>query len=143
MENASDLFGNADLDQLSSKEHRMADATDFESMTRAELVELRGKLDKAIVAAGDRDRQRALKAAEDLAREHGFSLAELTGGGSGKGRGTGGKRSGRSAAASSAPSDAKYRSPDNAEQTWSGRGRRPGWVNEALANGRALTDLAI
>ena len=123
----------------------MADATpDFDTMTRSELIALRGQLDKAIASVGERDRQTALKAAEDLAREHGFSLAELTGGGSGKGgRATGGaKRGGRTAAASPPPAEAKYRNPDNAEQTWSGRGRRPGWVNEALAQGRALTDLA-
>ena len=99
----------------------MTDATpDFEAMTRAELVELRGKIDRAIAAAGERDRQRALKAAEDLAREHGFSLAELVGSGTGKGRGAG-KRGGRTAAASPALSDVKYRNPDNLDQTWSGR----------------------
>jgi DNA-binding protein H-NS len=93
---------------------------------------------------GERDRQRALKAAEDLAREHGFSLAELTGGSGKVGRAAGGtKRASRTAAAPSAPSEAKYRNPDDATQTWSGRGRRPAWVNEALAQGRALTDLAI
>jgi len=26
----------------------------------------------------------------------------------------------------------KYRNPDNASQTWSGRGKRPVWFNEAL-----------
>lgn len=122
----------------------MADASDFNTMSRIELIELRSQLDKAIVAAGKRDRQKALKAAENLAREHGFSLAELTGGTGKGGRSTGGaKRGSRTATPSAGPSDAKYRNPENAVQTWSGRGRRPGWVNEALANGRALADLAI
>ena len=121
----------------------MAEQLDFNSMTRAELIELRGQLDKAIAAAGDRDRQRALKAAEDLAREHGFSLAELVPG-TDKGRSGSGKRGSRSAAsASSAPSQAKYRNPENPDQTWSGRGRRPQWVHDATANGRALEELAI
>ena len=121
----------------------MADATpDFNTMTRAELIELRTQLDKAIAAAGDRDRQKALKAAEDVMREHGFSLAELVpAGGAKAGRSGGAKRGSQSA--SPAPSEAKYRNPDNAEQTWSGRGRRPAWINEALANGRTLPDLAI
>lgn len=122
----------------------MADAPDFENMTRAELVELRGQLDKAIASAGERDRQKALKAAEDLAREHGFSLADLVPGAGGKGGRSGGaKRGSRPTATASAPSEAKYRDPENADRTWSGRGRRPAWVNEALANGRVLTDLAI
>lgn len=120
----------------------MTDTTpDFEAMTRAELIELRGKIDRAIAAAGERDRQRALKAAEDLAREHGFSLAELVGSGTGKGRSAGAKRGGRAATASSAPSDAKYRNPDNPDQTWSGRGRRPAWFSEALAQGRSAEEL--
>ncbi|TNC45043.1 H-NS histone family protein [Rubellimicrobium rubrum] len=110
-------------------------------MTRAELVELRGKIDRAIAAAGERDRQRALKAAEDLAREHGFSLAELVGSGTAKGRSAGTKRGPRADATSSAPSNAKYRNPDNADQTWSGRGRRPAWFNEALAQGRSAEEL--
>ncbi len=37
----------------------------------------------------------------------------------------------------------KYRHPENPEVTWSGRGRRPSWVNEALEKGRSLEDLAI
>lgn len=113
---------------------------DFETMTRAELIELRGQLDKAISTAGERDRQKALKAAEDLAREHGFTLAELVAGG-GKGRGAGRRGSRSAASSSSAPSDAKYRNPENPDQTWSGRGRRPAWYNDAMAAGRLAEDL--
>ncbi|MDQ2696820.1 MAG: H-NS histone family protein [Pseudomonadota bacterium] len=41
------------------------------------------------------------------------------------------------------PMPAKYYNPDNPRQTWSGRGKRPGWLNEALAHGRGLEDLQI
>ena len=122
----------------------MADI-DFNSMTRAELIELRSQLDKAIASVGQRDRQRALEAAEAIAREHGFALSDLApqGGKGAKGRGMS-KRAGRSGASSSpAPSDAKYRNPENPDQTWSGRGRRPRWVHEATASGRSLADLEI
>jgi DNA-binding protein H-NS len=37
----------------------------------------------------------------------------------------------------------KYRNPGNAEQTWSGRGKRPRWFNDALAAGKKEKDLAI
>lgn len=37
----------------------------------------------------------------------------------------------------------KYRNPDNAEQTWAGRGRQPKWVEAALASGKTLDDLKI
>jgi len=35
----------------------------------------------------------------------------------------------------------RYRNPDDASQTWSGRGRQPKWVAEALAQGKTLADL--
>lgn len=37
----------------------------------------------------------------------------------------------------------KYRNPKNPERTWTGRGRRPAWVEESLASGLSLDDLAI
>src|SRR4051812_41546995 len=38
---------------------------------------------------------------------------------------------------------AKYRNPDNPEETWAGRGRKPKWVEERLAQGASLDDLLI
>ncbi len=35
----------------------------------------------------------------------------------------------------------KYRNPDDPSQKWSGRGRRPRWVTQALEAGRTLNDL--
>lgn len=35
----------------------------------------------------------------------------------------------------------RYRNPDDASQTWSGRGRQPKWVTEALAGGKTLEQL--
>ena len=37
----------------------------------------------------------------------------------------------------------KYRNPANAEQTWSGRGKRPRWFNDALAAGKKEKDLLV
>jgi DNA-binding protein H-NS len=42
---------------------------------------------------------------------------------------SGKKAAGKKSTGSVAP---KYRNPDNAAQTWSGRGKRPLWFNEAL-----------
>ncbi len=36
-----------------------------------------------------------------------------------------------------------YRNPCNSAETWTGRGRKPKWVREALARGVHLQDLAI
>lgn len=37
----------------------------------------------------------------------------------------------------------KYRNTDNNEETWTGRGRKPTWLVDALAAGRDLEDFAI
>jgi len=36
-----------------------------------------------------------------------------------------------------------YRNPCNSAETWTGRGRQPKWVRDALARGVCLQDLAI
>jgi DNA-binding protein H-NS len=112
--------------------------TEYENMSRKELMALRANIDKAIAAVGDRDRRNALKAAEEAVREHGFTLAELgpyVGPGAGRGR--------RRAAAEGPASAPRFRNPENPEQTWSGRGRRPRWVHDAEAAGRSLEEMRI
>lgn len=38
---------------------------------------------------------------------------------------------------------ARYRNPEDKDQTWTGRGKQPRWVVDALAQGKTLDDLAI
>ena len=38
---------------------------------------------------------------------------------------------------------AKYRNPDNHEETWAGRGRKPKWVADKLDQGTPLEELLI
>ncbi len=37
----------------------------------------------------------------------------------------------------------KYRNPSNPDNTWTGRGRRPLWVEKCLSEGKTLDDLLI
>ena len=37
----------------------------------------------------------------------------------------------------------KYRNPANPEQTWTGRGKKPGWLKQALDRGVKIEDFAI
>ena len=37
----------------------------------------------------------------------------------------------------------KYRNTDDHSETWTGRGRKPTWLVEALAAGRSIEDFAI
>jgi DNA-binding protein H-NS len=114
--------------------------TDYENMSRKELMEMRARIDRAIAAVADRDKRNALKAAEAAAREHGYSLEELVESmGTLRGRGRG-----RAAAkASGGDATVRYRNPDDPTQTWSGRGRRPGWIKEAEGKGRSLDEMRV
>lgn len=111
--------------------------TDLDSMSHQHLVMMRVELERAIARAADRERVEALKAAEAAAREQGVSLANLMpllveGAGSGRSK---------VARTSKAPSEARFRNPEDHGQTWLGRSRRLRWFNEAQAAGRAIQDL--
>lgn len=106
--------------------------TDLDQMSLDELRRLQKRIAAAIDSFETRRRESARRELEQLARDRGFSsLADVV-------ESAPAKR-GKSAATGAA----KYRHPENAAVTWSGRGRRPGWVNEALAAGRSLDDLRI
>lgn len=112
----------------------MADVN-LDEMNLDDLRALRQRLDRAIGSFEDRRRREALAAAEQVAREHGFALAELTGNKPARAR--------RGAAAPRSAGEARYANPDEPTQTWSGRGRRPRWVSEFVGSGRSLDELAI
>ncbi len=121
----------------------MADI-DLNSLSRADLAKLRADVDRAIAGAADREKRAAREAAEAAAREHGFSLTELTSGaGASPSRGKGRKGAGAAStdAGASEAREVRFRNPEDHSQTWSGRGRRPAWYNEALAAGRVIEDL--
>lgn len=67
---------------------------------------------------------------ERIAREAGVSLSDLFGD-----KAAAKKLRGAVAA--------KYRNPNNTDQTWSGRGRQPLWLAALLAEGKKLEELAI
>lgn len=107
--------------------------TDFEKLSLDELRAMRTQIDRAISSFETRKRREALAAAEQVARDHGFNLNDLTG------KATRGRR----ATTATGSTDAKYANPEDASQTWSGRGRRPRWVTEQLDAGRSLDDFRI
>ena len=100
-------------------------------MSRAELEELRGEVDKAIVELRKTEKKDALAAAQKAAAEFGYSLEELTS-----------KKGGRGAA-KGASAEPKYMNPENPSQTWTGKGRQPNWFKDAVANGKSADDLLI
>lgn len=103
-------------------------AYDLDNMSLKELRELQTQVTRAISTFEDRKKKEALSELEETARKMGFTLAELTGM-------TGQKK--RKAA------PPKYANPANPSETWTGRGRRPRWVEETLAKGGSLESLAV
>jgi DNA-binding protein H-NS len=101
---------------------------DLASMSREELTTLRKNVEKALDSLETRRRAEALKAAENAAKEFGFSLTELS-----SGAPVGKKAKG-------AP---KYANPADPSQTWTGRGRKPNWVIAHLEQGKSLEDIAL
>lgn len=103
---------------------------DLNSMSRDELQKLSKDVERALATVEERRRAEARSAAEKAAREHGFSLDDVLEGQKKKG-------------GAKTKNPPKYRNPENPTQTWSGRGRQPGWIKEALENGKSLDDFAI
>lgn len=107
--------------------------TDLESLTLDDLRSLRKRIDQAIASFQERKRREAITAAGEVAHQHGFSLLDLTGSKSSRNRHSG----------EPTPGQPRYVNPNNREQTWSGRGRRPAWVADHLDAGGSLEDMAI
>ena len=102
---------------------------DLNNLSLSELKQLHSDVTKAINDYKDRKKREARAELEAKAKEMGFSLAELLGDVP--------KERKRGTVA------AKYSHPENSGLTWTGRGRQPKWVVEALASGKTLSDLLI
>lgn len=103
---------------------------DLDAMSLDELKALHKQVTKAIESYEDRKKREAMAELEAKARDLGFSLDQLLGI----------SAKGNKARAKAAP---KYAHPENPDMTWSGRGRKPSWVVEALASGKTYEDLTI
>ena len=108
----------------------------LDDMSLKQLEKLQADVAKAIQGAKDRDLKAARLAAEEAAAKFGFSLSEITGSGDGRRKYT------RRAGATSAGT-AKYRNPEDATQTWTGKGRQPAWFKAALEKGTDPSDMEI
>ena len=101
---------------------------DLEALSLGDLKKMQKDVAKAISSYQDRQKAEARAKVEALARDVGYSLAELVG---------------TETKSFRAPAVAKYRHPENPALTWSGRGRKPQWFVEALEAGKTASDLAI
>ena len=100
-----------------------------EKLSLKELMELDLRVQKAIAIAKERERADLKSRIEKMAAESGFAVSELFGAGRGGPKGR-----------TVAP---KYVNPDNASETWTGRGRKPKWLVAKLEKGVAIEKFLI
>lgn len=102
--------------------------------TVAQLLEQRAALEKQIAEAQREERASAIAQIRALMSQYGLNVSDLAG---------------RSSASAKPPRTRgggtvapKYRDPAT-DKTWSGRGLKPTWLRNAIADGKTLTDFAI
>ncbi|GAB1594575.1 H-NS histone family protein [Lysobacter claricitrinus] len=123
-------------------------AVDLNSMSAKELEALINQAKKRRTVLSKRKPIATVRSRlEQIARAEGYSIAELFGA-----RGTassadpaapgakGTRKPSKMAGIKVAP---KYRNPDNASETWSGRGKQPRWLQAHTDKGRALDEFLI
>lgn len=103
---------------------------DLSSLNLDELKTLQKDVEKAIRNYEKIRRAEALAAAEAKAKEMGFTLAELLG-------------DKASSSIKRKINPPKYRHPENPEITWTGKGRQPAWIKEAIENGQSIDEFLI
>lgn len=103
---------------------------DLKPLTMKELIALRSRIETAIERFEKKDKAAALAKLKKTAKGMGFSFDELVG--------SPRRSKKRAAPKKAAPKVVKYYDPDYPSNTWSGRGARPAWLREQIANGQTL-----
>lgn len=107
-------------------------AIDIKSLNHNQLNELIGKAQQR---QGELRKEKVVKIREKvnaLIKAEGYSFEDIFG--------VRGKAKVKRSTGKVKP---KFRNPADAEQTWSGRGKRPRWFNEALKAGKKDKELLI
>ncbi|AGI69912.1 histone-like H-NS family protein [Octadecabacter antarcticus 307] len=108
----------------------MEDVMNIRELSLLELKQLQKEAALAITTRETRLREEAYARLKAVAAEYGLSLDEVMGTPM---LNKDGKRS----------YPPLYRNPDDIEQTWSGRGRRPLWLHKMLETGHDLSEYLI
>lgn len=101
---------------------------DLSHYSFSELLELEKKVNEEITGRERAEKSKARAQILELAKLHGLSVEDVLVGKSGAVR---------------KPVEPKFQNPNNPAQQWTGRGRKPAWVEALLSQGKSLADLAI
>jgi DNA-binding protein H-NS len=109
---------------------------DWSEYTDEEIARFISELEAVQKKRREEKRQALKDQIEGMVKEHGISLAELF-------PETGKDRSQLKEKRTRVGQKVKYRNPADSSQTWTGTGRKPAWLVEALASGKTLGDFVI
>lgn len=101
----------------------------LDSYNSQELRELKAEIDREIKKRRREEIREAQRELRTVAERYGFSLSELV--------------SSQGAAPGSARGIPKFGHPEDPSKTWSGRGRKPGWIKEWEEQGRSIDELLL
>ena len=104
---------------------------ELSNLSLADLADLKKKIDVEIVRRKESEKQTLRAEIMRMAAAAGLSLADVLGSAEKKVRKV------------ASAGVAQFRNPADAEQTWTGRGRKPQWVLDWVASGKSIDDLRI
>jgi len=104
--------------------------TDLSKLSLDELKQLQRDAAKRIKEIEREEKKKVLAKMQELAASAGMTPSEVA-----AHFGTSGRRRSKGTP--------KYHNPDNPGQTWTGKGRKPGWLQALIDNGGKLEDYEI
>ncbi len=106
-------------------------SVDISKLSAKELEQLRASIDGTIESRRLEERKKIVEQIRGILAENGMSWDDLP------------RTRGSTGGAKGAKVAPKYRNPANPANTWSGRGRKPKWVEAHLAGGGSMDALKI
>jgi DNA-binding protein H-NS len=121
---------------------------DLSALSLTELRRLQGRVESEIRRRTDTTRRNLIKRMQKMAADEGLSLDDLLESAAPTVEAKTAdapKRTRRTAAKieKKAPPVIKYRHPEDPSKGWSGRGRKPQWAMDWVAQGKSLDELAV
>lgn len=108
---------------------------DFSKMSRAEILTMMTALQEQADRKREERRSELKEEIQRLLQEDGFTLEDIFGGR--------GDKQGKTPRKLRGAATVRYADPQNPENTWTGRGRKPNWLTGALDAGMAMDDFVV